>query len=87
MSMVKLMRGKPVTGSRDGPHRVGSPDGRVAFRPGSYERKGSLVLALSEEYGRVFGIAQLDVHRLQSPLSSDMDTTCRITAIVVIIVT
>ena len=58
-------------------------DGRVAFRPGSYERKGSLVLALSEEYRRVFGIAQLDVHQLQSPPSWDMDTTCRTTAIVV----
>ena len=56
MSMVKLMRGKPVAGSRDGPHRVGSPDGRVAFRPGSYERKGSLVLAPSKSTSMCLGL-------------------------------
>ena len=77
------MRGEPVAAWRGEPHRVVSRDGRVAFRPGSYERKGSLVLALSEEYGRVFGIAQLDVHRLQSPPSLDMDSTCRSIAIIV----
>ena len=56
MSMVKLMRGKPVAGSRDGPHRVGSPNGRVTFRPGSYERKGSLVLAPSRSTGVCLGL-------------------------------
>ena len=43
----------------------------------------ALYLLFGETYGRVFGIAQLDVHRLQSPPSSDMDTTCRTTTIVV----
>ena len=56
MSMVKLMRGEPIAGSRDGPHRVGSPNGRVAFRPGSYERKGSLVLASSRSTGMCLGL-------------------------------
>ena len=57
MSMVKLMRGEPIAGSRDGPHRVGSPNGRVAFRPGSYERKGSLVLAHSRSMSVCLGLA------------------------------
>lgn len=44
MSMVKLMRGKPVI---SGAGLIGQvpQDGRVAFKHGSYKRNGSLVLA------------------------------------------
>jgi hypothetical protein len=47
MSMVKLIRGNPSPVRRTGFIRWVPRDGRVAFRPGSYERKGSLVLAPS----------------------------------------
>ena len=42
----------------------------------------TLYMLCREKYWRVFGIAQLDVHRLQSPPSSDMDTTCHFTIVV-----
>ena len=47
MSMVKLMRGKPSLVRGTGLIGWVPRDGRVAFRPGLYERKGSLVLAPS----------------------------------------
>ena len=47
--MVKLMRGKPVAGSRGGPHRVGSPGWSGHFEPWSYGWNGCLVHALSRE--------------------------------------
>ena len=56
MSMVKLMRGNPS--SVRGTCLVGwvPRDGRVAFRPGSYERKGSLLLAPSRSTGVCLGL-------------------------------
>ena len=83
MSMVKLMRGKLVAGSQGRPHRVGSPGVVRLFRTLVVRWERRPCTCSFEKYGRVFGIAQLDVHRLQSPPSSDMDTTCRITAIIV----
>jgi hypothetical protein len=53
--MVKLMRGKHATGSRAGPHRVGSPGWSGHFGLALY-------MLCRDKYGRVFGIAQLDVH-------------------------
>ena len=43
----------------------------------------ALYMLYREKYERVFGIAQLDIHGLQLPPSSDMDTTCHFTIIVV----
>jgi hypothetical protein len=77
------MRGKLVAAQRGKPRRLGSPGWSGHFGPWSYDWNGCPVHALWEKYGHVFGIAQLDVHRLQSPPSSDMDTTCHTTAIVV----
>ena len=76
MSMVKLMRGKPVAGSRDGPHRVDSPGWSGCFQTWVIREERLPCTCSFKKYGRVFGIAQLDVHRLQLPPSSDMDTTC-----------
>jgi hypothetical protein len=47
MSMVKLMRGNPSPVRGTGLIGWVPQDGQVAFKPRSYERKGSLVLAPS----------------------------------------
>ena len=75
MSMVKLMRGKPVTTRRDEPHRVGSLEWSGRFQTWVVREERLPCTCSFEKYGRVFGIGQLDVHRLQSPSSSEMDTT------------
>ena len=83
MSMVKLIRGKPIIGSWGGPHRVGSPGVVRSFRALVVLWERQPCTCSFEKYGHVFGITQLDVHRLQSPPSLDMDTTCHITVIIV----
>ena len=57
MSMVKLMRGNPSSVCGMGLIGWVPQDGRVAFRPGSYERKGSLVLAPSRSKGVCLGLS------------------------------
>ena len=76
MSMVKLMREKSVAAWRGGPHRVGSLGWSGRFQTWIVREERLPCTRSFEKYGRVFGSAQLDVHRLQSSPSSDMDTTC-----------
>ena len=67
MSMVKLMRSKSSLVCGTGLIRWVPRDGQVAFRPGSYERKGSLVLAPSRSTGVCLGLPSwmyIDCNRL-----------------------
>ena len=83
MFMVKLMRGKPIASSRDEPHRVGSLEWSGRFQTWVVREERLPCTCSFEKYRHVFGIAKLDVHQLQSPPSSNMDTTCHTTAIIV----
>ena len=56
MSMVKLMRGNPSPIHGTGLIGWVPQDGRAAFRPGLYERKGSLVLARLRSTGMCLGL-------------------------------
>jgi hypothetical protein len=56
MSMVKLMRGKPVADLRGEPHKVGSPGWSGHFGPWLYDRNDNLVLAPSRSMGVCLGL-------------------------------
>ena len=62
MSMIKLMRGKPIADSRGGPHMVGSLGWSGHFQTWVVCSECLPCTCSFEKYGHVFGIAQLDVH-------------------------